>query len=1011
MQRGECSYDFSIEPCEYGCADGACLSACDVTECVSPPNAPFCDGNVLVGSQVPGTCVGDGECVYTTLRQDCGDQVCFGGACVDADCQFLTCDEPPEDTCEGNVAVQYPRLGTCDEQTVECNYEAQRTDCEEQGDACVDGACVSLCAGVVCNLPPANICEGEVSVSYAEVGDCSAGLCTYEETRQDCASLGLPCIDGLCQLACDDAACVSPPNDTCSEDNTEIIFYERAGACDDTDTCVYPESGRVDCAASGEVCVNAECVPDPACEGVTCDVPPAPACEGDVAVEFLPGACALGACNFGRLETDCALAGQVCDGGACANFCDIAVCNEPPDAYCEGDTAFAYPVIGECSDIDGCSYAPLPIDCSAFGEICFEGACAADACFDALCTEPPAQTECLGDVVYGAEPLGYCADGACTYDTVPVEDCAARGLTCVLGACAEPCPVDICLPPEPTCEDDDTLVEFTGLGTCEGGAVCDFEEVSVRTDCSADGLACIDGACVDACDTLTCDTPPADTCDGDTLVASNFPAACVDSACTYQTTRIDCTTAGLVCFEGACVDACVGVICDSPPEDACDGEIARDYRDVGACVLGACEYGSDDFDCGALGWDCVEAECIDPCIGVVCDSIPADTCEGNIARTYTDDEGVCVAGECTYFGGAEDCELIGRVCEDAACVDACVGVVCDAPPASFCEDDVVVSYEAVGACVLGLCEYAPVETDCTATGGFCSAGACFDACVGVSCPEVLDAFCDGDVAVQYAAGEGACLGGACTYDSAEEDCLIAGDRCVGGACETPADLCATLTCPALAPACDGNSVVTTTGAGTCDNAFPGCDYSAVSVTTPCTGTETCFEGACVRGPLPGDLVLSEIFYDGSGSDVAQEWFEFVNVSDDTIALEGLEAISASGLSFRFPAADLAPGSLFLAAADGAPVGVADLRFDDLIFNFPDSGGRVELRWNGVAIDVVNVDEGAGWPDALNAALQLDAASVDADANNSSSAWCLATSVYDAGSGATGTPGAANGPCP
>ena len=194
----------------------------------------------------------------------------------------------------------------------------------------------------------------------------------------------------------------------------------------------------------------------------------------------------------------------------------------------------------------------------------------------------------------------------------------------------------------------------------------------------------------------------------------------------------------------------------------------------------------------------------------------------------------------------------------------------------------------------------------------------------MSCPEVLDAFCDGDVAVQYAAGEGACLGGACTYDSAEEDCLIAGDRCVGGACETPADLCATLTCPALAPACDGNSVVTTTGAGTCDNAFPGCDYSAVSVTTPCTGTETCFEGACVRGPLPGDLVLSEIFYDGSGSDVAQEWFEFVNVSDDTIALEGLEAISASGLGFRFPAADLAPGSIFLAAADGAPVGAADL---------------------------------------------------------------------------------------
>lgn len=1009
--EGECSFDFTIETCEFGCSEGACIEACDAISCVTPPNPPICDGNVRVGPQVPGLCVGDGECTYPTLRQDCGEQICFGGECVDADCGFVTCNEPPSDVCEGSIAVQYPALGTCEEATVECTYAAVRTDCAERGDACVDGACAPLCDGVVCNTPPVNFCDGTTSVAFAAVGVCSGGVCDYEETRQDCTSLGLECIDGLCGQACEDSTCVNPPNDTCSDDNTEAIFYERQGACDETDECSYVESGRVNCAELGQVCVNAACVPDPLCDGVSCEVPPPATCEADVAVEFLAGDCALGACNYGRIETNCALAGQVCESGSCENFCDIAVCNEPPDSFCEGDTAFFYPVIGECSDIDGCSYDPLPVDCGARGEICFDGACVADECFDALCTAPPETTECLGDVVYGPQPIGYCADGACTYDTVPVEDCAALGLECVLGACAEPCPIDICLPPEPTCEDDDTLVEYTGLGVCEGGVTCDYESVALRTDCSAEGLACIDGECVDACDTLICDMPAEDFCDGDVLVASNFPSACVDSECTYQTTRIDCSSAGFVCFEGACVDACVGVICDAPPADGCEDNVARDYRDIGECVLGECMYGSDDFDCSILEWDCVDAECVDPCIGVVCDAPPADTCDENIALTYTDDDGVCFGGECTYFGGQEDCELIGRVCEDAACVDVCGGVVCETPPASFCEDDVVVSYAASGDCVLGLCEYDEVRTDCSVTGGFCNAGACFDACVGVDCPEILDPVCEGDVRVQYAAGDGTCLGGVCAYDTLEEDCLIAGERCVAGGCVVPADLCADLTCPVREPFCVGDTLVTTSAPGVCDNAFPGCDYRAVEVQAPCVGDASCFEGACVRGPLVGELVLSEVFYDASGTDVGKEWVEFVNVSTDELSLGGVELISASGLVVRLPDDSIEPGGTYLAAATLAPVGSADFRYDDLFFNLPDNGGRVEIRWNNIPVDSVTIDEAAGWPNAPNQALRLDERNLSASANNASSAWCVATEVYDGASGATGTPGAANGICP
>ena len=90
----------------------------------------------------------------------------------------------------------------------------------------------------MCDDPPDDFCDGDDAVTYLPAGSCSMGMCDYGETRTDCSSLGLPCINGACDDPCDGTICVTPPSPTC--DGDEVVVFETNGMCV-AGMCEYPE--------------------------------------------------------------------------------------------------------------------------------------------------------------------------------------------------------------------------------------------------------------------------------------------------------------------------------------------------------------------------------------------------------------------------------------------------------------------------------------------------------------------------------------------------------------------------------------------------------------------------------------------------------------------------------------------------------------------------------------------------------------------------------------------------
>ena len=117
-------------------------------------------------------------------------------------------------------------------------------------------------------------------------------------------------------------------------------------------------------------------------------------------------------------------------------------------------------------------------------------------------------------------------------------------------------------------------------------------------------------------------------------------------------------------------DACSLISCLM--SSRCEGNTAVYYVDgSGTCIDGVCEYEvMNTTDCGdglcvdsLAGPECVD---VDPnaCVDVVCDAPPSNTCDGNTAVTYAS-EGTCgVTGACTYEESTEEC---ASGCYEGAC--------------------------------------------------------------------------------------------------------------------------------------------------------------------------------------------------------------------------------------------------------------------------------------------------------------------------------------------------------
>jgi hypothetical protein len=299
------------------------------------------------------------------------------------------------------------------------------------------------------------------------------------------------------------------------------------------------------------------------------------------------------------------------------------------------------------------------------------------------------------------------------------------------GVCVD---VDLCAdvvcdaPPADMCAEN-TAMTYGAEGTCAEGE-CSYTETS--TDCGDD--VCTDGACVtpaDPCDGVVCDAPPVDMCAENTAMTYGAEGTCADGECSYTETSTDC--GGDVCTDGACVapaDPCADVVCDAPPADGCDENTAMTYGAAGTCAAGVCSYTETSTDCGDDV--CTDGACVapaDPCAGVVCDTPPADDCNENTAMTYAA-QGTCAAGVCSYTETSEDCGA--NVCNAGVCeaVDPCAGVLCNTPPADGCDGNSTMTYAAQGTCAAGVCSYTETTEDCGAD--ICTDGACVPISAGVT---------------------------------------------------------------------------------------------------------------------------------------------------------------------------------------------------------------------------------------------------------------------------------------
>jgi len=482
-----CTYAPTTSDCaasNQACESGACVDPCADVTCEAPP-APACNGDELTTYDATGTCAahqGVPGCAYTSHVTDCaatGD-VCANGACVAPDdpCADITCNQAPADACDGDVATDYPTIGSCDSSsgTGVCHYTPQTQDCRAIDRVCEGALCVDPCVGVSCTTAPAPTCDAGTLTTYNWRGVCTSPggdpACTYQPTQTSCAAQDRACdaTAGACVDPCPSFTCDAPPAATCE---AGVLTTYAAGVCSSpggVPGCSFAPTA-LDCTAQGRVCdaAAAACV-DP-CIGFTCDPAPAPTCENGVLTTYAAGMCAspggVPACTYAPTPTDCAATNQVCDAsaGACVDACGPDSCATPPAPTCDGEVLVTSTGPGTCSSPAGdieCSYPSTPFDCTSIDQTCEGGACV-DPCLGFTC-DPPAAT-CEGNTLHSFAP-GVCAspggEPSCSFAPVDV-DCAASGQLCQNGACVAPV-VGFCRTQFPTAITDTAGTSHTVYG-------------------------------------------------------------------------------------------------------------------------------------------------------------------------------------------------------------------------------------------------------------------------------------------------------------------------------------------------------------------------------------------------------------------------------------------------------------------------------------------------------------------------------------------------------------------
>ena len=242
--------------------------------------------------------------------------------------------------------------------------------------------------------------------------------------------------------------------------------------------------------------------------------------------------------------------------------------------------------------------------------------------------------------------------------------------------------------------------------------------------------------------------------------------------------RTSLAAAGLLAF-------CTAFACTSA--DRTFGDASTGGSDAGA---GGTPRTSEDTAAGAAGEDSSSGSGgapSDSCLGIVCETPPAGSCESATKFKTFDKMGSCLAGVCSYRAQEIACQCQGEACT----TDPCVGLTCDTPPAPRCKDtNTQTEFASTGTCNQGSCSYLATDTGCEKN-QLCSGEGCTVCATDASCGDDCTA-CGGNTPKCKDLGVASqCVG-----------CLADADCSSGVKCDTTTNACEIPTsCVGLASTC------------------------------------------------------------------------------------------------------------------------------------------------------------------------------------------------------------------
>ncbi|MBI4819640.1 MAG: right-handed parallel beta-helix repeat-containing protein [Deltaproteobacteria bacterium] len=183
-----------------------------------------------------------------------------------------------------------------------------------------------------------------------------------------------------------------------------------------------------------------------------------------------------------------------------------------------------------------------------------------------------------------------------------------------------------------------------------------------------------------------------------------------------------------------------------------------------------------------------------------------------------------------------------------------------------------------------------------------------------------------------------------------------------------------------------------------------------------TGAPTSLYAFAVERQLdiqPGDLIVTEIMSNPTGSETQREWVEIFNTSLHDIDLVGLvfadEGTDSVTVTSPTPVI-VGPGEYFVLgrSADTALNGGVPVSYVYSGFFLANTSDEVLITAGPTLVDRVAYDDGATFPDQEGHSMNLEPESLDFASNDDGASWCASSTALSGGD--FGTPGAQNDPC-